>query len=224
MAEFIAGVKNVFDAIYLDPTLLTKKCPDVQARLQSQGNTESDGTGNKVTNQEAAFAQLLDQKGFTWIPKMKKDDYKLALANQGLCYIYQVNGTQQSLDFMLMYVMDGQVKHNIVIDCKYSSSSKIFLNDGWFEDNVVYLFTWTHKKQTRTFLGLKHDFTTQEENDARTLVRKQIAEMNKTTKNSRNLVIYVRCANTYSLKNFNDELITGCYNKVIQWITTSAGL
>jgi hypothetical protein len=208
--------------LYANPCHLTKKCPEMQKRLQSQGKEESDGTGNKVTNQEAAFAQLLEDSGFTWIAKPKKDTWKEALMNQGLCFLYQLNGTQASVDFALMYVQDSKILETFYVDLKYSTSTKIFLNDGWFEPNILYLFTWTERQAIRVFVGLAKDFTTEEESNTRSELRKQLAELNSKQKVVGKFHMYVRCANTYNLKTFTKEFSEVCRDKAITWIQTVA--
>lgn len=215
-------VTYIIQKLYNDSTLLTRKCPDMITKLQSQGNPDSDGTGNKVTNQEAAFAQLLVDNGFHWIPKSKKKDWKDTLTNQGLSFIYQVNGTQASLDFMLMNVENNTIVDSLLFDLKYSAKGqKIMLNDGWFEPNVLYLFTWIHATKVRTFVGLSDDFTTKEERDKRAHIRTLLAELNSGQKNVGNLSIYIRCANQYNLKGFTEEFSNRCKEKVVTWLTSS---
>lgn len=209
------------EKLYANPSLLTKRCPEMQKRLQSQGKEDSDGTGNKVTNQEAAFAQMLEDSGFTWIAKPKKDTWKESLANQGLCFLYQLNGTQASVDFALMYVQENKILETFYIDLKYSTSTKIFLNDGWFEPGVLYLFTWTERQAIRVFLGLAKDFTTEEERNTRSELRKQLAELNSKQKVVGKFHMYVRCANTYNLKTFTKEFSEECRDKAITWIQTA---
>lgn len=212
---------TLIQQLYANPSVLTKKCPEMQKRLQSQGKEDSDGTGNKVTNQEAAFAQLLEDSGFTWIAKPKKDTWKEALMNQGLCFLYQLNGTQASVDFALMYVQDSKILEIFYVDLKYSTSTKIFLNDGWFEPNILYLFTWTERQAIRVFVGLAKDFTTDEEAEACAERRKINAELNSKQKIVGKFHLYNRCANTYNLKTFTKEFSEECRDKAITWIQTA---
>lgn len=205
-----------------NPLLLKKKCPDTIVRLQSQGNPEAEGTGNKVTNHEAAFANKLEEYGFTFISKNKKNDHLNNLPNEGYYYIYQVNGAQASIDFEVMYINDGIIKESYKIDCKHSTSDKIMLNDGWFEEDVLYLMTWTSKKEVKFFIGNGTLFTTKEEQEFMREIRKKKADLNLGTKYIGNLNVYWRCANSYNLRKFTDEFINNSINKTISSLENEA--
>jgi hypothetical protein len=60
---FSSTVERLFEHILADSTCLKQKVPTMIAKLQGQGRADTDGTGNKVTNHEAAFAQVLEQFG-----------------------------------------------------------------------------------------------------------------------------------------------------------------
>lgn len=202
------------------PLTLKKKMPDMIKRLQSQGNQEAEGTGNKVTNHEAAFGSVLEEFGFNWIPKNKKNDHLKNLPKEGYYYIYQANGAQASIDFVVMFINNGIIQESYKIDCKYSTSEKIMLNDGWFEADVLYLITWTSKKEVKFLIGNGTLFTTEEENQFMREIRKKKTELNLGTKNIGNLNVYWRCANKYNIKGFTDDFIKHCINKTISSLQT----
>jgi hypothetical protein len=185
------------------PLALKKTCPKMMKRLQSQGNIEVEGLGNKVTNHEAAFATVLEEFGFVWIPKNKKNDHLKVLPKEGYYYIYQENGTQAAIDFKIMYIKDSDICESYKIDCKHSTCEKIKLNDGWFEADVLYVITWTSKKIVQFFIGYGSLFTTEEENEFRRMIRLKQKELNSGLKKVGNLNVVWRCANEYSLKGFN---------------------
>jgi hypothetical protein len=216
--KFIPIIKHLVK----EPDVLKKKCPEVMSRLQSQGKAESEGTGNKVTNHEAAFASVLEEFGFTWIPKKKKNDHLKALPNEGYYYIYQVNGTQASIDFEIMYILDSHIQSSFKIDCKNSTTPKLMLNDGWFENDILYLFTWECKKEVKFFIGIS-TFTTEEENMRVREIRKIKDELNSGVKNVGDLNVYFRFANQYSLKKFTDDFIKAGITKTIDWISSQHG-
>lgn len=218
------SLAELFTELVAKPQLLTKKAPEWQKRLQQQNGDTSDGTGNKATNQEAAFAEFLASKGYTFLPKTKKNDHLSLLNNQGLSFIYQVNGTQQSLDFRVMYIKDNSIQESYDIDLKYSSKGeKIMLNDGWFLPNVIYLFTWIVKKNTYCFIGLQQDFVSDEEREKRAELRHLQLELNNKQKQVRNFGIYLRFANWYSLKLFTPQFIQECLAKTLTWLKASCG-
>jgi hypothetical protein len=184
------------------PHALKKACPEMMKRLQSQGKLDSEGLGNKVTNHEAAFATVLEEYGFVWIPKNKKDDHLKILPKIGYYYIYQVNGSQASIDFEVMYIKDSTIIESYKIDCKHSTCEKLMLNDGWFEADVLYVFTWTSKKEVKFFIGYGTLFTSEEERQFMREIRAKKNELNSGKKVVGNLNVYWRCANQYSLKDF----------------------
>jgi hypothetical protein len=196
--KFVQVIKHLRD----EPLALKKSCPEMMKRLQSQGKTESEGLGNKVTNHEAAFATVLEAFGFVWIPKAKKNDHLMNLPKEGYYYIYQVNGAQAAIDFEIMYIKDNIIVQSYKIDCKHSTCEKLKLNDGWFEADILYVITWTSKKIVQFFIGYGSLFTTEEENEFRRMIRLKQKELNSGVKKVGNLKVIWRCANEYSLKGF----------------------
>ena len=196
--KFIQVIKHLRD----EPLALKKACPEMIKRLQSQGKTDSEGLGNKVTNHEAAFATVLETFGFVWIPKAKKNDHLKALPKEGYYYIYQVNGAQAAIDFEIMYIKDNTICESYKIDCKHSTNEKLMLNDGWFESDVYYLFTWTSKKTVKCFIGTGNLFTSEEERQFMREIREKKHTLNSGKKFVGNLNVYWRCANQYNMKDF----------------------
>jgi hypothetical protein len=184
-------------------------------RLQSQGKADSEGTGNKVTNHEAAFGSVLEEFGFVWIPKNKKHDHLKVLPKEGYYYIYQANGAQAAIDFVVMYIKDSIICESYKIDCKQSSSEKLMLNDGWFEADVLYVFTWTSNKEVKFFIGNGTLFTTEEERQFMREIRAKKDELNSGKKIIGKLNVYWRCANQYSIKGFTDNFIKNAVAQTI---------
>ncbi len=214
-------IRPMLEYILQNPQALKRKCPELIATLQSQGNNDTDGTGNKVTNHEAAFAQVLNEFGFKWIPKKKKDDHLISLPKEGHYYIYQANGTQQAIDFRLLYISNNMIKTSVDIDCKYSTNNKVFLNDGWFEKDIMYVMTWNSSKtDTHTFVGMGSTFTTPEEIHAMEIHREQKKKLNECVKKVGNLHFYIRSANQFSLKGFTPDFTTACMKTTIAWLSS----
>jgi hypothetical protein len=214
-------IRPMLEYILKNPQALKRKCPELILRLQSQGKEDTDGTGNKVTNHEAAFAQILNEFGFEWIPKKKKDDHLPTLPKEGHYYIYQANGTQQAIDFRLLYIANNTIKTSVDIDCKYTTNNKVFLNDGWFEKDIMYVMTWNSSKtDTHTFVGIGSSFTTPEEILAMEKHREQKKKLNECVKKVGNLYFYIRSANQFSLKGFTPEFTTTCMKNTIEWLSS----
>jgi len=220
---FASTVSKLFKHLLTDAQCLKQKVPAMAAKLQSQGRSDTDGTGNKVTNHEAAFAAVLEQHGFTWIPKHKKDDHLASLPSQGLYYIYQVNGSQQAVDFQLMYVESNKIQQYVNIDCKYSSSATIMLNDGWFDKDIVYLVTWNPTKSTtKNFVGLVQHFTTEKDATLYAEVRKTIKQLNTSTEKGDCFKPYFRLASQYSVKGWDDSFIEKNHQEVLRWLQSAS--
>ena len=206
----------VIKTIMTSPLVLKGSYPEVIQRLQTQGNAESQGTGNKVTPHEAAFAVLLESSGFTWIPKTKKNDHLKDLPNSGFYYIYQANGSQSAVDFAVFYVEGGAIVETCKIDCKHSSSEIIMLNDGWFEKDTLYVITWASKKTVKNMVAFGDTFITKEDDEMYKDTRRIIAELNSKPKKGINFSRYFRCANQFIMKTFDDAFVNGCVAKSIE--------
>jgi len=196
--------------IIATPQILKLKCPEMEKRLQGQGKADSEGTGNKVTNHEAAFATVLEEFGFTWLPKNKKNDHLRDLPTEGFYYIYQANGSQAAVDFEVFRVADRQIKESYKIDCKHSNNEIAMLNDGWFDKDTLYVMTWTAKKVVKGLVAFGSTFTTKEDDKMYKETRRIIADLNSQPKKGANFSRYFRCANQFHLKTFTDDFIQSC--------------
>ena len=219
MDSFLKLNRDLLEECRSSPLQLKKSCPETKAKLQSQGKEDSQGTGNKVTDQEAAFASCLESKGFVFLPKQKKGQHLVTLPKDGVYYIYQANGSQQSVDFQTLLIEKSQVTKEVSYDLKHTTSKSFYLNDGWFHDNIIYVVTWSPKKDSvQTFIGLGQNIPTDEE-------RSHMAEMIKfkQTTNEKNKKVgslrpYVRFANQYSCESFTDTLSTSHFEKIIPFL------
>jgi hypothetical protein len=201
---FSQATLHLLRTIAADPSLLLKSgSPETHALLNSQKNKKAQGTGNKVTDQEAAFADLLNQHGFTFLAKS-------AAPTTGFYYIYQPGGCQRNDDFHLLEVVDGATKRCHVIDLKHTGNKIFFLNDGWFNKSTIYVISWnagTKKKpQFRTHIALGEDIPTEEEAAQMSLLKQLKTTSNSGTKKVGSLHCYVRFANRYSCQRFTPEV------------------
>lgn len=219
---FASKCSAVFRAVFETPQLLKQLQPAVRAKLRAQSKSEGQGTGNQVTDHEASMAAVFETHGFTFLPKDKKGDHLKTLLDfpsTGHYYIYQVNGTQASIDFQLLNVVDHEIKNQVSIDLKHSTGDKIMLNDGWFHENIVYVVTYKFKKQLRTLVALGQNVPTAEENknmaDFKAVIaelRKKYKEMNKNS----SLTLYPRSANQYSCRRFDQVFCSERFEEVMK--------
>ena len=170
--------------------------------LQRQGNEGAQGTGNKVTDQEASFAEAVAARGFSFQAKGTNP-------SNGLYYAYQLKGTQQDGDFGLRLYKDGAIVDEIIVDLKHTQSKTFYLNDGWFQKGVFYVVTWnqgTAKKPVwKTHIALGEDIPSEEENIFMTALQEFKRDKNTNTKKVGSLRPYVRFANQYSCERFPDS-------------------
>jgi len=216
-------VSSLVQTISGNAALLERKVPEMVAFLQEQmrqgksshgGGAEGQGTGNKVTDQEACFADVITKQfGFQILPKDAQS------IESGLYYKYQLKGSQQSLDFGLYEYEGGVVKNQTIVDLKHTNSKKFYLNDGWFEKGVIYIINWnTGTKKNpilRAHIVLGQDIYTPEEQACMEELIAFKRSKNTETKNVGSLYPYIRFANQYSCERFTSETATAHLNSVL---------
>ena len=189
-------IVDVLKEIKNNPDVLKKKDPKLMDYLQTQGNSKSQGTGNKVTAQEACFAELLEEYGYKFIPKKSPsitENY----------YRYQPRGTQRNIDFE---VFDKKMNKIFNFDLKHTNGKSFYLNDGWFEDKVVYVINWSPKKDiNKVLIGYGEDIPTEDEKlDMKEFIKFK-KDSNKFLKKVGSLRKYIRFANQYGCDKFTDD-------------------
>ena len=216
--SLVSSLLLVFNEIRKRPSALREKHPEMVVKLQSQANPESQGTGNKVTDQEAAFAFIMETLGFHFQPK----DHPLPTS--GLHYLYQLNGSQKSIDFRVFQTEDGKIVRHVDLDLKHTTSDVFYLNDGWFHKDVIYVITWerrtsppriTKKSEVATFIALGQDIPNAEET---AMMNELIAMKNKSNtdvKGVGSLCTYVRFANRYKCERFTPEHTETCFQTIV---------
>ena len=197
-------IRTVLEKIYRNPDLLKACAAEKQAFLQSQGNSKAQGTGNKVTPQEACFANLLEEHGYAFLEKK-------SAPIQTNYYKYQPNGTQKSPDFE---VYDFELNKIIKFDLKHSNSKSFYFNDGWFEKGLIYVISWSMSKtRNNVLIGYGDDIPTEEENIEMERFVKFKKNCNKQNKKVGSLRKCVRFANQYSCQQFTEEFSGEKFNE-----------
>ena len=218
--RFLLMNRRLLTALQATPAFLKEKKPEILTKLQAQGQQIAQSTGNKVTEQEAAFAGVLESNGFIFLPKQKKNDHLSALPNDGIYYIYQANGSQASIDFQTLLIEGTVIKAAVSYDLKHTTSKQFYLNDGWFQKDVIYIVTWSPKKSdVKAFIGLGQDIPTEAELTFMTALQALKKNTNDTNKKVDSLRPYVRFANQYSCEKFTDDYTRDCFEKVTAFLS-----
>jgi len=196
------------------------------AKLQTQTNKNAQGTGNKVTDQEASFAHILESNGIHF---QSKDT--VFPTTPGFYYVYQLNGSQQSIDFRV-FESDGSTMINKAdLDLKHTSTDIFYLNDGWFHKDVIYIVTWNRRtsapkkritSEPATFIGLGQDIPSAEESAMMTELLRIKHKYNTEFKGVESLCTYIRFANKYKCDRFTPEYTEKCFTSVQSFIQSSS--
>ena len=203
-----SDILTVLQKIYDNPSLLKEKNLEKKQFLSCQGDPDSQGTGNNPTDQEACFALELDKAGIKFINK--KDTIP---EDDGSYYYYQPNGTQRNVDFLVINVKD-KVKTTTSFDLKHTNGKTFYFNDGWFEDNVIYIINFTVKKCNKVYIGYGEETRTDEEHQAMLEMIEFKKSWNKSKKNIGNLKKCIRYANQYSCDGFTKEFSDEKFNSL----------
>jgi hypothetical protein len=220
---------STLNIIRANPSILRQNIPAMVAKLQSQAKSDSQGTGNKVTAQEASFANIMESNGIRFQPK----DTKLPTA-PGYYYLYQANGSQQSIDFRV-FEFDGKaVVRKVDLDLKHTSKDVFYLNDGWFIHDVIYVVTWNRRtsqprkritSEPATFIALGQNIPSAAEHAMIAELLAVKKKYNADFKCVDSLCPYIRFANRYKCDRFTPEFTELCYadvDKYIQSVSSSS--
>lgn len=201
-------LSKVITEIYNNPSCLEEKNSDMKKFLKTQGNPDSQGIGNSPTDQESAFALKLQSNGYKFISKGKE-----VPKMNGNYYFYQPNGTQRNIDFMVIDIIDG-ITTKYCFDLKHTNGKSFYFNDGWFEDGVIYIVSFTDKKKKKVYIGYGEETRTEKDDLAYKTIREHIKSNNTIYKNTEFLRVYLRLANQYSCTQFTKDFIEQKFNSV----------
>ena len=231
-STFSKTIQTFLSQLSKNPALLRRdvvtSLTSIKKRLHRQCDSNSYGTGNQVTGQEACFAAALEENGF------KYSSVALPPVDKGLYYIYQLNGTQRSIDFQAYDWFDGTKRSSLNFDLKYTKTDTFFLNDGWFQENIVYVISWMRKAlnsqgkmpvsrkkkvvEAATFIALGQEIPTDEE----VALYKELCAIKKKYntdyKGAGSFHCYLRFANTYKCDRFTPEFTDECLTKANAFI------
>ena len=222
MSIFRTRVRNLFTHLFNNPQVLEKKHLDMKKKLDAYCG-KGQGLGNKCSDQEACFATVCEAQDWSLRPEA---------ADEGLFYVYQAQGTQKSIDFRLMYVEKGEVIESVDIDLKHGDKESIFLNDGTFMENVVYVISFTRLLPKRKgerkcpreqvcVIVLGQDVMSEKDKMALETRFTLLKQLNSVKESLDHLTLYVRNANQYSCKKFTPAFTAECLQKTQSWLVPS---
>jgi len=209
---FTSSIQRVLIAIQEKPELLRRILPDMKKKLHTQGHQDSQGIGNQATDQEACFADILENNGFLL------SDPKSPSTIDGLFYIYQLNGSQQAVDFQVFSLQNQSKSHFLNFDLKHTKGLTFYLNDGWFNENVIYIISWVSKKNPQTFIGLGQSIPTPDETEMFQTLCQIKRDLNEKYKGVDHFRSYVRFANQYKCSRFTLEFTQQSFQNVLSFI------
>ncbi len=215
---FSSATQQFLQFIKDQPDSLRRKLPDMKRKLHTQANPDSQGIGNQATDQEACFADILERFGFSFCQNDSLPE------QDGLYYMYQLNGSQRSIDFQIFYLYHQNKLHIINFDLKHTTGDIIVLNDGWFHENIIYVVSWIRniapprkKKilQSETFIAFGHLIPTSEETAAFNELSSIKKELNDKYKGISHFQAYLRFANRYKCSRFTPEFTNESFDIII---------
>ena len=226
MASFSSRVSTLFNYISCNASRLEELHPAMIAKLTQAVTGTGQGLANKLPPHEAAFAVVLEEQG--WKPARGEVS--------GFVYQHQANGTQQSIDFRLMEVSEGEIVHSVDADLKHGgegAGASIFLNDGKFINDVVYVISFTRlldkvkgqrkcPRENVCVVVLGQDVMS--EKDKAQLERRfaLLKQLNAEAEDTDDLVLYIRNANQFKCRRFTPEFVTDRLAKTLAWLAPSA--
>jgi len=209
-----------------NPQELEKKPTEMVATLQAYIGSDGQGTGNKVSEHEACIAVVLESTGFIRAPR------GTIPTTDGLWYWYQLQGSQQSGDFMVFEVKDGTKTWEQILDAKHSNGVSIYLNDGTFEEGTIYIVSFTRcldrikgqRKKPREnvcFVGFGQHVMTEKDRETIARWRATLRALNEVSNDTDHLRLYARSANQYDCKRFTTEFTLECWEKLMSSLSPS---
>lgn len=222
--SFSKTIQAFLTRLSLTPDVLrrdTSELVEIKKKLHSQGDANSQGSGNQVTDQETCFAATLEESGF------KYSSTKVPAIEDGFYYIYQVNGTQRSIDFQAYDWVSGAKRREVNFDLKHTKTDIFFLNDGWFHENIVYIVSWMRKlseprkkkvTESATFIALGQNIPTAEEAALYAELCEIKKKYNTDYKGLGSFHCYIRFANTYKCDKFTPENTIQNLNAVLAFV------
>lgn len=218
--KFKQSVVDSFRFMRENPDKLEEKPIGMLEQLKDHINSNGQGSANDPNPHEACIAEVFKAHGLLLAPTRN-----VVPDNDGLYYWYQPGGSQQKGDFLLFWVLGGEKQSDIIVDAKHSNGSMIFLNDGWFWEDTIYVVSYCRNVRrgewkNECFVSLGQDIPTENDNYIWNLYNDKKKEMNANRKELKPdfLQPYFRFAHQYSCKQFDSEFTASRFVNVVEWL------
>ena len=206
-----------------NPEYLERNPNELLSKLKDYMKTKGQSSANEVKAHEACIAEVFETNGFKLSPR------KVIPKEDGTYYWYQPDGSQRCGDFLLFWVLKGEKQSEIIVDAKHTNSESIYLNDGWFNEDTIYIVSYTKSmgrgitKRNLCLIGLGKDIPTEHDSEIMEFYNTIKREMNQKRKDKKPdyLSVYIRFANQYSTKQFTDDYTENRFNKTVSWLLPS---
>jgi len=200
-----------------NPTELERKPQDMMNILQAYIDSDGQGSANEVKGHEACIAIVLERFGFVRAPR------GVYPTTDGLYYWYQLKGSQRSGDFLVFEISGGTRVTERVLDAKHSNGMSIYLNDGTFEIDTLYIISFTKTlarvkgqrkcpREQVCFIGLGQHIFSEKDRSVLERWRATLRELNKVAEDTDHLRVYARSANQYDCHRFTPEFTENCWS------------
>lgn len=221
-------INSAVSAMASNPALLERDPIEMMSRLKHHCDTQGQGSANPVTRHEGSIADVLEASGI----KLASERNVVPAAN-GMYFWYQAGGTQQKGDFTTFCAIDGTVTETVILDAKHSNGTTIYLNDGTFETDVVYIISFTRilprvkgqrrgERENVCVVALGQDVMSEEDRARLVRWREEIRRLNSLDMGDGSLCLYARSANKYECgKRFGSEFTKECLEKTLAWLGSS---
>ncbi len=190
-----------------NPDRLEERPMEMLGRLKEHIDGNGQGSANDPTPHEACIAVVLEEHGILLAPARN-----VVPDANGSWFWYQPGGTQQKGDFLLFDVDNMERKGGLMIDAKHSNGGSIYLNDGWFWENIIYVVSFSRNVRRGTwenvcFVARGQDIPTDKDKDIWTAYNEAKKAMNASRREKEPdfLAPYFRFAHQYSCKQFTPE-------------------
>jgi hypothetical protein len=225
---FRTTVRQAVMAIYTTPSLLEQNPVEMMRKLKDHCDTQGQGSANPVTKHEGCIAAVLEANGIRLATERNK-----VPVEHGIYFWYQAGGTQQKGDFTLFAAKAGVSVDSITLDAKHSNGTSIYLNDGTFETNVLYVISITlilprvkgqrkGERKNVCIVSLGQDIMTPEDTATMIQWRQEIRRLNTLGMKGSSLRLYARSANQYECKErFTPEFTQTCLEHTLAWLEPS---
>lgn len=208
------------------PEELERRLPSMVSTLKEYMKSDGQGSANPPSDHEACIAEILERHGCVRVPRGTTP------TEDGFYYQYQLQGSQKSGDFLVFQIMNGKKSFETILDAKHSNNTIIYLNDGTFEENTIYIISFTRlldkikgdrkkPRQQTCFIALGQHVMTEKDRMELVKWREALKLINTNVPDTNFLRLYARSANQYNCHHFTKEIDLMCWTHIEAFLAPS---